>query len=613
MKIGRLTARIAAVITTNLVAWHKFAASTWSGSNRLPDSSPVGTNTAATFTGRGLSFDGVNDVATVGATGATVKTVVFYANPNTTTQVLMQLQSAGAVRIEISSGTLSATGFTSPTFYVNGAVSSTVAASAWQMIAVTSSTGVSASNLLIGQSNTTYYAGGMSNVRLYTTELTSTQIEQLYQNPETVLPSGASSTDLAVWLELNDQSVPGATVSGATAINSLPSPVTQPALKKQSLRCFFDGGNDYISIPTFTPSGDFSLYFKGIINNADSYIFGGSSTYVRFLDTSISINIAGTNTLFETITLGGSCKNKPISIVINVVNGATKAYLNGNLVFTGTDTYSGLSGNLVYLMRYVVFYGFGVLGEAAIYSTLLTDTEAANLSSGAIGMVSSGISAKAWAAWKNTGTAASDWLDQSGNARNGTPNGSPLPATMTELANSKDIIGMAVTQSASNVLTTNQVDYASIADASSLDITSAITIEAWIKPYTVAVQQTILGKNTAYALNITSAAKLQFQKWTSGASGSTATTASITAGTWTHVAVTYDSTTTKFYINGALSLSTTAISGAIDSTSTAALIAALTTTTNRFAGVIDSLKIYSSALSADSITANYAAESAQFI
>lgn len=630
--MSNLTALIAAVLTTGLQAWHKFTATTWSGSNRLPDSSPVGTNTAALYTGRGLSFEGVNDVVTVGATGVTVKTVVFYAYPDTTTQAFMQLQSTGAVRIEISGGTLSATGFTSPTLYVNGAASSTVAATTWQQIAVTSATGVSASNVLFGQSNTTYLSGDLSNVKFFSTQLTAQQIAELYANPEQALPTGSVAAELVGWWPMmagtnNSNSMDGTTnrkhgtISGATDMTKLPSPVPQIAITSFNKMMAFDGTDDRVTLSNsiFNPDNAHTVAMHiFLISNDFGGIFSGGSTdfgirlssgRLRVSKIGVSDAINGNTQLadgglkYVTLTRTGN----DWEIKINNVSDATATTA---LTFTATNKNIG-EANTAYFK--------GHIKSVAVWNKKLTDAEITALYNGGDvinAATNSGdyvSAANLVGYWINTGTFNSDWIDRSTAGNNGTVAGSPgLAVIPAGLTSGKDILGNSFSFTNTGQLITNGQGYALITDAASLDITTNITLEAWVKPFTVTSAQTIIGKNTAYALGVTAAGKPVFSKWTSTTKTATATTTTtVTANVWTHLAATYDGTNVKIYINGTLN-TTTAVSGAIDATATDVLLGALTSSTELFNGYIDSAKVYSAALTATQVLTNYSVESTEY-
>ena len=112
-------------------------------------------------------------------------------------------------------------------------------------------------------------------------------------------------------------------------------------------------------------------------------------------------------------------------------------------------------------------------------------------------------------------------------------------------------------------------DYIQIINDNSLDISSSITISAWIYPTNIANKDGILAKRTStensgdWALRFTSTAKLKLLIWDGNASnGSTSSNSSISLNTWTHISVTHDNSTntTKFYINGLLDATSTSLS-----------------------------------------------------
>ncbi len=92
----------------------------------------------------------------------------------------------------------------------------------------------------------------------------------------------------------------------------------------------------------------------------------------------------------------------------------------------------------------------------------------------------------------------------------------------------------------------------------------SITIEAWVKRVSTSACETIVGNNytISYWLGFCSpAGHVRFYSHGSGSSNDSAGT--VPANVWTHVAVTYNGGTTKFYINGLLDTTTTANSGPI--------------------------------------------------
>ncbi|MFC1612808.1 LamG-like jellyroll fold domain-containing protein [Patescibacteria group bacterium] len=137
-------------------------------------------NAASYITGRfgqALSFDGSGDYIDMGDVSATVKTVSFWVSPNSTTEKFLELN--GEAYIDATSGTVAATGFTSPTIYVDGAESSTLS-TGWHYVAVTTGTAINANSVIVGKISTTYFTGSMDSIRIYNRALSASEIANHY-------------------------------------------------------------------------------------------------------------------------------------------------------------------------------------------------------------------------------------------------------------------------------------------------------------------------------------------------------------------------------------------------------------------------------------------------
>jgi len=130
--------------------------------------------------GQALEFDGVNDYVDVGTGPTGVKTIAFWVYPETTTEYFVNLVS-DTDYIWANAGTVTATGFTSPTIYVDGVVSNIITANKWQYIVITTDTAENVDNLDIGRTqDTNYLQGKMDEVRLYNRVLSAGEILDLY-------------------------------------------------------------------------------------------------------------------------------------------------------------------------------------------------------------------------------------------------------------------------------------------------------------------------------------------------------------------------------------------------------------------------------------------------
>jgi hypothetical protein len=142
-------------------------------------------------------------------------------------------------------------------------------------------------------------------------------------------------------------------------------------------------------------------------------------------------------------------------------------------------------------------------------------------------------------------------------------------------------------------------DYINVPNDPGFNLCNELTIEAWINPDTLSTthQNSIVDRGNSYWLFVSTDKKLSFLRFRSGTYDALATDATIPTRTWTHVAVTYDSSTpdeVNLYINGHLS-KTGSLDGPIDSISNPLTIGDRGRL-HYFDGVIDNVAIYNRAL-----------------
>lgn len=153
-------------------------------------------------------------------------------------------------------------------------------------------------------------------------------------------------------------------------------------------------------------------------------------------------------------------------------------------------------------------------------------------------------------------------------------------------------------------------DRVTVNDSAFLDLTTSMTLEAWVYPTAISGNRTVLVKENAaggsvyylYA-NVSDDAPNKpigggvFAGAYQFASGG----ATLTANTWTHVAVTYDGITERLYVNGS-QVASKAQTGSIDGSSGVLRIGGNNTWGEYFKGRIDEIRIYNRALSAMEIS-----------
>lgn len=131
--------------------------------------------------GQAMDFDGTGSHISLGNVGSGIKTISFWMKTDDiTSRKIMDFDGTDQIEINGSSQ-ITATSFPGTTIiYVDGIVGSTVT-SDWHFVAVTDTTGVSASAADIGRAGAGYFDGRIDEVRFYDGVLSASEVENLYR------------------------------------------------------------------------------------------------------------------------------------------------------------------------------------------------------------------------------------------------------------------------------------------------------------------------------------------------------------------------------------------------------------------------------------------------
>jgi glucose/arabinose dehydrogenase len=148
-----------------------------------------------------------------------------------------------------------------------------------------------------------------------------------------------------------------------------------------------------------------------------------------------------------------------------------------------------------------------------------------------------------------------------------------------------------------------------VPDSNSLDLTTGITLEAWVNPSglagtwrTVVFKQT--GSGMAYSLYAANDSNRPLGQVEIGGERNVIGTAALPLNTWTHLAATYDGATQRLFVNGAQVASRSQTGSAVVSTGVLRIGGNSIWPAERYRGMIDEVRVYDRALSTAEVQAD---------
>jgi hypothetical protein len=456
------------------------------------------------------------------------------------------------------------------------------------------------------------FNGEISGVRVFNTALTAAQVADLYNNPEKVVPTGVNNTALKLWLPMMEGAGTTAydgsgngnhgTISGATYVNGVGAPVAQSAVmdwnKGANLALYseqFDRGSYWATLATIVTLNDTTApdgqetadLLKETTTSAPHYINIGvttaaSTTYVQSIW--VKKKDEGIYAGLRTNGAGGD------SYIIFDFDTATIVASGTDIISNGVEAYSN--------GWYRIYMTYTLQPTGVIYS--ITNSSSSVIPS----YTGTGKGYYIWGAQVE----ATDSLGAYIPNHTATPITTPvlLPQGLTS---GRDITGVNLFENVrkQGALNLDGNSWAEVHDNASLDITDAITLEAWVY-WDDSSNKGIFGRwhndssNRNYLLYKNSVTTINFYI----NSSAIASYASLNATKgWTHIVGTYNRTNAVLYIDGvqqAITAHTTAIS---TGTLPVEIGRNFTTSNQALTAPIAQPRIYNRALTAAEVLRNY--------
>jgi hypothetical protein len=192
--------------------------------------------------GSALEFDGLSYID-IGDAGD-VQTIEFWINDSNDTDGILELID-DSTYLSISGGAVAATGFTSPTVYINGNSGSAALNDGWNYVAVVDVASVAAASMTIGEANGDFMEGIIDEVRIYSRALSAKEIRYHYNRGGPVahwkFDEGSGTTAYDSTDNNND-----GTLYGEMATSTLGSSGWTSGKHGSALS--FDGVDDYVDL-----------------------------------------------------------------------------------------------------------------------------------------------------------------------------------------------------------------------------------------------------------------------------------------------------------------------------------------------------------------------------
>jgi len=213
----------------------------------------------------GQGIDSTQSYVNPGNVSSSVNSFSFWMKTASSSPTVNLLDLNASQSIKIVGGTVTASGLTSPSIFVDGASGTTVNAG-WHHIAVTTGTAVNASavNLGLNATTTAPLDGVLDDVRFYNRVINNDEIKRLYRIGATLKINTDVSRDnpdlergLVGYWSFDGKDMAGVTAYDRSGQNNNGTLTNGPAraIGKIGQALNFDGVDDFIATPSFDLTG----------------------------------------------------------------------------------------------------------------------------------------------------------------------------------------------------------------------------------------------------------------------------------------------------------------------------------------------------------------------
>ena len=628
---------------------------------RGADASPKGYNRASLFSGKALDFDGVNDHITFG----TISDLTF-GTGDFSAVLDWQIDSVSTYSWAIAKNPVSDFGIGINNtggllrLWIGGTLSlgtENILGSDWKKIAVVRESGVvsayingvaisltetamagsiDSGELFVGSwvSSADFWNGLLNNIRIFNTALTAAQVADLYNNPEKVVPTGVDNTALKLWLPMMEGAGTTAydgsgngnhgTISGATYTHAIGAPVSQTAVIDWNKSYYFDGVDDSFTTGTYQALGDRTItlsFYSSDFSLTDDYpntLFafntasGGNTDIVRIsADGYVAVYDGATRLGTPTIQAN---ENELTHIAIVTDAGSeTKVYVNGELSYSYNAWSPSVGASDIFNIGQetdgasISDLWRGFIFNIGVFGSVLTQSEIQAIQGKRYADLTSAQKTNLVSFY----SLQNDLNDLHG-SKNLTSTGSPNALLIPQgLTSGRDLLGnLFENVRKQGALNLDGNSWAEVHDNASLDITDAITLEAWVY-WDAGVDEGFISKwnlaqsKASYLLYKASATRFMIYVSSNGSTITNQQNVTSISNGWNHLVGVYDGANLKCYLNGALDGSKAYSSGIYSTDEIVEIGRYGEATSTQYNGPIAQPRIYNRALTAEEVARNF--------
>ncbi len=537
---------------------------------RGQDASPKGYNRAKLFSGKALDFDGVSDsidISNFSLNGYTAFSICFYKTSDFNNGVIFS--SADSISDGVNIYQISPGYFRARLNGVN-AVDTTLKVSEkegffvftydgtnakWYYQAQNIDSGTTSQTFAIANTTSTigrqsfasvqYLSGDIAGFKLFNTALTAAQVADLYNNPEKIVPTGVDNTALKLFLPMQEGAGTTAydgsgngnhgTISGATYVNGVGAPVSQTAVIDWNKA-------------------------SNILDNSEN--FSGWTTQTGTTITSDSIAAPDGLATADTITSSASTIINQRQVISSMTSGEDyvfsiwlkKKSTNTMQIYAFDTAGSGfVSRAQINLNNGDVtdIDGSGATAESYANDwyrvSIYFNSPSNSISHGIYSDATTAADVYAWGGQLEQSDTLGPYVRTGATAQT-----SPvlLPQGLTT---GRDITGVNLFENVrkQGALNLDGNSWAEVHDNESLDMTDAITLEAWVKYKEGDEDFAIISKNISggrsYMMYVYPSNEINF--WIGNGVVVDASSA-LADNDWSHIVMTYDKINAKIFVNG---------------------------------------------------------------